>query len=178
MKAEKIRDNIYWVGAIDWKMRDFHGYSTQKGSTYNAFLVLDEKITLIDTVKDKLCGEMLERIASVIDPARIDIIINNHAEPDHSGSIEEVLKIAPHAEVYASAMGVKALSGMYGTFPVKAVKAGDALTTGKYTFSFTPIPMVHWPDSMVTYLASERILFSNDAFGQHYGSTADRKSVV
>ena len=171
MKAERISDNIYWVGGIDWKLRDFHGYETERGSTYNAYLVIDEKITLIDTVKNYLSKEMLERISSVIDPAKIDIIISNHVEPDHSGSISEVLALAKNAVVYTSATGgVKGLNGYYGELPLKAVKTGDTLCTGKYTFHFTATPMVQWPDNMVTYLEQEQILFSNDAFGQHYSS--------
>ena len=114
---------------------------------------------------------MLERISSVIDPAKIDIIISNHVEPDHSGSISEVLALAKNAVVYTSATGgVKGLNGYYGELPLKAVKTGDTLCTGKYTFHFTATPMVHWPDNMVTYLEQEQILFSNDAFGQHYSS--------
>ncbi len=170
MKAEKICRNIYWVGAIDWKLREFHGYATHKGSTYNAYLVIDDKITLIDTVKGNLKQEMLQRIASVIDPSKIDYVISNHAEPDHSGSISDVVALAKDAVVITSATGgEKGLKGYFGELPYRTVKTGDTLCTGKYNFTFTATPMVHWPDNMVTYLAEEKILFSNDAFGQHYG---------
>ena len=97
MKAVKIKENIYWVGGIDWDLRNFHGYLTQRGSTYNAYLVIDEKITLIDTVKYYLCDEMLERISSVVDPSKIDYIISNHVEMDHSGSLPDIARIAPRA---------------------------------------------------------------------------------
>lgn len=172
MKPVKLTDNIYWVGAIDWNLRNFHGYLTQKGSTYNAYLVIDDKITLIDTVKEGFTGEMLERISAVIDPSKIDYIISNHAEMDHSGALPEMLKIAPGAEIIASANGEKNLKEHFRwECKVRAVKAGETLNTGKYTFTFVPEPMVHWPDSMVTYLEAEKILFSNDAFGQHLATS-------
>ena len=172
MKAVKIRENIYWVGGIDWDLRNFHGYLTQRGSTYNAYLVIDEKITLIDTVKYYLCDEMLERIRSVIDPSKIDCVISNHVEMDHSGSLPEIARIAPRAVIHTSPNGFKGLSEHYRTgLNLKAVAPGETLNTGKYNFSFVPTPMVHWPDNMLTYLAEERILFSNDAFGQHIASS-------
>ncbi|MBN2160096.1 MAG: FprA family A-type flavoprotein [Spirochaetes bacterium] len=171
MKAIKIRDNIYWVGAIDWDLRNFHGYLTQRGSTYNAYLVLDKKITLIDTVKHYLCDEMLERIRSVIDPSSIECIISNHVEMDHSGSLPVMTQIAPKALIYASPNGMKGLTEHYGIIPnLKAVQNGETVNTGSYNFTFVLTPMVHWPDNMVTYLPEEQILFSNDAFGQHIAS--------
>ena len=119
MKALKISENVYWVGAIDWNVRNFHGYETEKGTTYNAYLILDEKITLVDTVKDSLQEEMLERIRSVIEPDKIDVIISNHAEPDHSGALPFILRHAPRAKVYAvSPAGEKDLGGYYGDLPV------------------------------------------------------------
>ena len=171
MKATKICEGVYWVGAIDWDLRNFHGYETEKGSTYNAYLVLDEKITLIDTVKAGFEKEMLTRIASVIDPAKIDLIISNHAEPDHSGGIPAVKKLAPGAAVYCAAgAGVKDLTAYYGDLGYIGVKAGDTLSLGKRTLTFLPTPMVHWPDNMVSFMTPENILFSNDAFGQHYAT--------
>ena len=172
MKAVKIRENIYWVGGIDWNLRNFHGYLTQKGSTYNAYLIIDEKITLIDTVKYYHYDEMIERISSVIDPAKIDYIISNHAEMDHSGAMPELMKIIPDAEIISTPNGEKILNDHFKeNWKCRTVKAGDRLSTGKYSFSFHPAPMVHWPDNMLTYLENENILFSNDAFGQHLATS-------
>ncbi|HPJ36375.1 MAG TPA: FprA family A-type flavoprotein, partial [Spirochaetota bacterium] len=172
MKAVKLTENIYWVGVIDWNLRNFHGYLTQKGSTYNAYLVIDDKVTLIDTVKEAFTDEMLARISSVIDPSKINYIISNHAEMDHSGAIPAMLEKIPGAELIASVNGEKNLKEHFREdWKVRTVKAGDTLNTGKYTFTFVPEPMVHWPDSMVTYLEAEKILFSNDAFGQHLATS-------
>ena len=171
MKAMKIAEGVYWVGAIDWNLRNFHGYETEKGSTYNAYLILDEKITLIDAVKSGFEAEMLARISSVIDPAKIDVIISNHAEPDHSGGIPAVLEHAKNAKVYCAAgAGVKDLTAYYGDLGYIGVKAGETLSLGKRTLTFVPTPMVHWPDNMVSFMTPGNILFSNDAFGQHYAS--------
>lgn len=172
MKPAKIRKDIYWVGAIDWSLRNFHGYTTSRGSTYNAFLVMDEKITLIDTVKNNFKEEMIERISRIVDPAKIDYVISNHVEPDHSGSIPEVMKYCPNAKIVTSApQGVKGLKAHYGDYNYMPVKSGDSLNIGKHTFQFVQTPMVHWPDNMVTYCPEEKILFSNDAFGQHFASS-------
>lgn len=172
MLAYKIKEGVYWVGAIDWNMRSFHGYSTSKGSTYNAYLIIDEKITLIDSVKESFADEMLARISSVIDPAKIEVIISNHGEPDHSGSIPKVLKYAPNAKVYSSSPnGVKILKAIYGNLPLNPVKTGDSISIGKRTLQFIQAPMVHWPDNMVTYDAFDKILYSNDIFGQHYATS-------
>ena len=168
MQAIEIKPGIWWVGAIDWSMRSFHGYSTSRGSSYNAYLILDEKITLIDTVKEPFAQEMLDRIAAVIDPARIDYIISNHVEPDHSGSLPILLQHCPNAKVFTSLPnGQKGLTARYGDLPYEGVKTGTALSLGKRTLQFVATPMLHWPDSMVTYCPEENILFSNDAFGQH-----------
>ncbi len=172
MKAVKIRENIYWVGGIDWNLRNFHGYLTQKGSTYNAYLIIDEKVTLIDTVKHYHYDEMIERISSVIDPGKIDYIISNHAEMDHSGAMPELMKLIPNAEIIATPNGEKALNDHYKSgWKCRTVKTGDKLSTGKYNFAFYPAPMVHWPDNMLTYMENENILFSNDAFGQHLATS-------
>ena len=171
MKAMQIGEGVYWVGAIDWNLRNFHGYETEKGSTYNAYLILDEKVTLIDTVKEGFAEEMLSHIRSVIDPAKIDVIISNHAEPDHSGSLPAILSVAKNAKVYAAAgAGQKDLAAYYGERGYIGVKAGETLSLGKRTLTFVPTPMVHWPDNMVTFMTPDNILFSNDAFGQHYAS--------
>ena len=172
MKAIKIKENIYWVGAIDWSMRSFHGYQTGRGTTYNAYLILDEKITLIDTVKESFRKELLERVSSVIDPAKIDYIISSHVEPDHSGGIPFMADHCPKATIITSQPnGLKGLTARYGSLSYQAVKAGDTLSIGSRTLSFVPTPMLHWPDSMVTYCPEEKILFSNDAFGEHLATS-------
>jgi flavorubredoxin len=172
MKAVKIRENIYWVGGIDWDLRNFHGYMTQRGSTYNAYLIIDEKITLIDTVKSYLYPEMIQRISSIIDPSRIDYVIANHVEMDHSGSMPELMSLIPNATVYTSAAGEKGLRMHYKKdWNFKIVDGTSEISTGKNKLKFVMTPMVHWPDNMLTYLENEKILFSNDAFGQHISSS-------
>lgn len=168
LKAIEMKKGIYWVGAVDWSMRSFHGYSTRRGSSYNAYLILDEKIALIDTVKAPFVAELLERVSSVVDPKKIDYIISNHVEPDHSGSLPIVAKCCPNAKIVTSAPnGLKGLTGRYGELNYQAVKTGETLSLGARTLSFVATPMLHWPDSMVTYCPEEKTLFSNDAFGQH-----------
>lgn len=173
MKAKKIKENIYWVGAIDWNVRNFHGYLTQKGSTYNAYLIIDEKITLIDTVKPGLESEMLERISSIIDPSKIDYVISNHVEMDHSGGLPKIMELAKNATIITCPNGDKGLKKHYDKdWNFKIVKTGDSLNIGKRTIDFILTPMVHWPDNMYSYLREDKILFSNDSFGQHLASTA------
>ncbi len=172
MKAIKLRDNIYWVGAIDWDLRNFHGYLTQRGSTYNAYLIIDEKITLIDNVKHYLYDEMIARISDVIDPAKIEVLIQNHVEMDHSGGMPFLLEKIPHAKIYTNANGIKGLKQHYKKdWNFVEVKTSDSISIGKRTLSFVTTPMVHWPDNQVTYCPEEKILFSNDAFGQHIASS-------
>ena len=171
MKAVKIKENVYWVGAIDWNLRNFHGYLTQRGSTYNSYLIIDEKITLIDNVKSYMFSEQLERIKSVIDPGKIDVIIQNHIEMDHSGSLPMIRKLCPNAEIYATAKGAEGLNRHFKQdWAINVVKGGMTLNLGKRELIFVPTPMVHWPDNMVSYSAYDKILFSNDAFGQHIAS--------
>ncbi|MFA5878639.1 MAG: FprA family A-type flavoprotein [Candidatus Margulisiibacteriota bacterium] len=173
MQAIKIKKNIYWVGAIDWQIRNFHGYSTPEGTTYNAYLIIDKKITLIDTVKKEFAPEMLARIASVINPEKIDYIISNHVEMDHSGSLPMILEKTPNALIYTSdPAGHKGLLKHFQKeWAFKAVKSNETLNTGEYNFKFIQTPMIHWPDNMVCYLEEEQILFSNDSFGQHLASS-------
>jgi flavorubredoxin len=172
MKAIKLKENIYWVGAIDWDIRNFHGYSTQRGTTYNAFLLIDEKITLIDTVKYHLIDEMLDRISDVINPADIDYVISNHVEQDHSGSLPEIMAIARNATLITSPNGERGLRTHYKEdWDFHIVKTGEILNIGKRNLTFVHTPMVHWPDNMVTYLPEDQILFSNDAFGQHIATS-------
>ncbi len=168
--AIKISEHVYWVGAIDWEIRDFHGYNTKRGSTYNAYLVLADKITLIDTVKAPFKDELLARISSVIDPQRIDYIVSNHAELDHSGCLPEIIAAVRPAKIFASTMGVKALKQHLGIEDLEAVKSGDKLSLGNLNLSFLETRMLHWPDSMFSYLEEERLLFSQDAFGMHLAS--------
>ncbi|MBU1043981.1 MAG: FprA family A-type flavoprotein [Candidatus Omnitrophica bacterium] len=173
----KIRDDIYWTGYIDWDLRNFHGYSTPAGSTYNAYLIMDEKPTLIDTVKHYGYDEMLWRIKQIIDPAKIQYIISNHTEMDHSGTIGALLKICPNAQIVCSPKGAEGLKRHFLNsghsdieWKFKVVNTGDELDIGKRKLKFLLMPMVHWPDSMATYSPSDQILFPNDAFGQHYAS--------
>ncbi len=172
MKPIKLKEDIYWVGGIDWNIRNFHGYLTQRGTTYNAYLIIDEKVTLIDTVKHYLFDEMLERISAVIDPAKIDYIVANHVEMDHSGGLPRLLEVAKNAEIYTSPNGEKGLKAHYrSNWNFHVVKSGETLNIGRRNLTFVQTPMVHWPDNMVTYLSEDKILFSNDAFGQHIASS-------
>lgn len=171
LNAIEISPKVWWVGGIDWNERLFHGYTTERGITYNAYLIMDEKITLIDTCKATFADELVQRISQVVDPAKIDVVITNHVEMDHSGSLPVVHKIAPNAEIYASAgAGVNELRAHFG-IEATPVKTGDTLCIGERTLSFVTTPMVHWPDNMVTYSDVDKILFSNDAFGQHFATT-------
>ena len=172
MQAVKISEKVYWVGAIDWNIRDFHGYSTKRGTTYNAYLVLSEKPTLIDTVKKEFYDEMMERISSVMDPKQIEIIISNHSELDHSGALPQTIAATQANEVYVSAMGMKDLTGhFHEDLKLKVVKTGDKIDVGGDTICFVEARMLHWPDSMFSYLEKENILFSNDVFGMHYATS-------
>lgn len=171
MKATELKKGIYWVGGIDWDLRNFHGYVTQRGSTYNAYLIIDEKITLIDTVKHYLMDELLARISSIIDPAKIDYIVSNHVEMDHSGSIPGMMKICPNAVLFTSSHGEKGLTAHFGKYNYKVMGSGETISLGKRSLTFVHTPMVHWPDNMVCYCPEEKILFSNDSFGQHIASS-------
>ncbi|MBU1651386.1 FprA family A-type flavoprotein [bacterium] len=173
-KAIEITKDVYWVGATDWTIRNFHGYATHRGTTYNAYLIVDEKVTLIDTVKYDFREEMFARIASVIDPRQIDYLISNHSELDHSGAIPYVKHLAQPEKIIASKMGALTLKehNLVGD-DVQVVKDGETINLGKKTLKFFDTKMLHWPDSMFSYLTDERILFSQDAFGMHL-ATAER----
>ena len=172
MNIVEIKPDIYWVGGIDWDIRNFHGYLTQRGTTYNAYLIIDKKITLVDTVKHYLFDELLSRIKEIVDPSKIDYIISNHVEMDHTGSLPKLLQICPNAKVITSIRGEKGLKRHYKKdWDFQVVKSGDTLNIGKRTLHFVHIPMVHWPDSMVTYIPSDKLLLPNDAFGQHIASS-------
>ena len=169
MGAVELKKGVYWVGAIDWNVRDFHGYSTPTGTTYNAYLILDEKNVLVDTVKVPFFTELLERISEIIDPAKIDYVIANHVENDHSGSLPQIVDRIGNPVVITSERGKKGLEKYFQRpFNFKTVKSGDTLSLGHRTLTFLEAPMLHWPDSMFTYLNEDRILLPNDAFGQHH----------
>lgn len=173
MSTVEIAAGVHWVGAIDWNIRNFHGYSTHRGTTYNAFLIVDEKIALVDTVKHPFSYEMLGRIREIVDPARIDYVISNHVEMDHSGSLPMILKTVPKAELVTSEkFGEAGLRKHFGfDRPMLTVKEGSTLDLGKRKLAFVPTPMLHWPDSMVTYSPQDALLFSSDAFGQHLATS-------
>jgi len=171
-KAIKVSEHVYWVGAVDWAIRDFHGYTTKRGSTYNAYLIVAEKITLIDTVKAPFKDELLSRIASVIDPGRIDYIISNHSEMDHTGCLAEIIREVSPEKVYASTLGAKTLKEHFAIdHEIIPLKDGSELSLGDMTLHFVETRMLHWPDSMFSYLEEDKLLFSQDAFGQHLAST-------
>ena len=171
LTAREVKPDIWWVGGIDWNERMFHGYTTEAGITYNAYLIMDEKITLIDTVKPKFADELIQRISQIVDPSKIDVVITNHVEMDHSGALPRIHEIAPQAQIYASnPQGVKGIAAHYGIEAI-GVKTGDSISIGRRTLTFVQTPMVHWPDNMVTYCPEDKILFSNDAFGQHFASS-------
>ncbi|MCL6620688.1 MAG: FprA family A-type flavoprotein [Syntrophobacterales bacterium] len=167
-----IAPQVYWVGAIDWTMRDFHGYLTEAGSTYNAFLIVDEKVTLIDTVKKGFLPEMLARIREILPLERIDYIVCNHVEMDHSGSLAELARIARPEKIFCSSLGKVGLTRHYKEdLPLVEVKTGTEVSLGRHHLMFLETPMLHWPDSMMTFLKEEQILFSSDGFGAHYASS-------
>jgi len=171
-EAIKVDDYVFWVGAVDWDIRDFHGYATPRGTTYNAYLILADKVTLIDTVKAPFMPEMLSRVASVVELSAVDYIISNHAEMDHSGGLVEAIRLMNPEKVFASTRGVKALAEHFNLDqPITAVTDGESLSLGDMTLTFLETPMVHWPESMVTLLDKGGVLFSQDAFGMHLAST-------
>ncbi len=170
MGPVEISKGVYDVGVRDWNIRDFHGYSTYQGTTYNAFLIVDEKIILIDAVKKNFVDILIDNISRVVDPKKIDVVISNHTEMDHSGGLPRVMhKIGEDKPLYCSKMGQKNLSRHFrGHYNYHAVESGEELNIGDRTLTFLETRMLHWPDSMFTYLKEDKILFSSDAFGQHY----------
>ena len=170
-KAIKVSEHVYWVGAIDWNVRDFHGYATKNGTTYNAYLVMAEKVTLIDTVRRQFSEEMFSRISSIIDPGDIQYIISNHSEQDHSGSLTSAKEKVNPERVYASHMGKKALKEIFDLEGITAVKDGETISLGNMVLTCLETKMLHWPDSMFSYLSEDRLLFSQDAFGMHLAAS-------
>lgn len=172
MKPREMAENIFWVGVLDWDERDFHNFQTPRGLTYNSYLILDEKKVLVDTVKHKFVGEMMEKISKLTDLRDIDYIIVNHIEPDHASGLADFLRIARNATVICSQRGYEGLCKTFDCkdWNFKIVKNGETLKIGKRTLMFIDMTMLHWPDSIATYLVEDKILFSNDAFGQHIAS--------
>lgn len=169
----KINDSVTWVGKIDWALRKFHGdeYSTHKGSSYNSYLIRDEKTVLMDTVWRPFSKEFIQNLKKEIDLNKIDYIIVNHAEPDHSGALPELMREIPNTPIYCTKNAVKSIKGHYHQdWNFVEVKTGDKLNIGKRDLIFIEARMLHWPDTMFSYLTGDNILFSNDAFGQHYAS--------
>lgn len=171
MRAVKVTENIWWVGGIDWNLRDFHGFEVPQGTTYNCYLVMGESgIALIDTTKAPFIPEVLARIESVTPLESITHIVVNHVEPDHNGGLPEAMAAMPQARVVASPSGVKSVAEYHNGLEIETVKADEVIDLGGRTITFLPMPMVHWPDSMFTYCPEERVLMPNDAFGQHVAS--------
>ncbi|MFO7556442.1 MAG: flavodoxin domain-containing protein [Desulfobacterales bacterium] len=170
MRPVEITKGIYDVGVIDWNIRDFHGYSTYRGTSYNAFLIVDEKIALIDTVKKNYSDQLIDNISKIVDPKKIDYVVSNHTEMDHSGGLPRVMhRVGEDKPLYCSKMGAKNLARHFSQkWNYHAVGTGEALSLGHRTLTFLETRMLHWPDSMFTYLKEDKILFSSDGFGQHY----------
>jgi anaerobic nitric oxide reductase flavorubredoxin len=170
----KLAKGVYWVGVADWGLRHFHGFelSTHRGSSYNAYLIVDEKIVLVDTVWTPFQEQLIKNIREIIDPSKIDYVVANHSEMDHSGSLPYVMQHAPQATVVVSRRGKESIEGhFHQPWNFKAVMTGDRIPIGQSELVFVEAPMLHWPDSMFTYLTGHSILMPNDAFGQHYATT-------
>ncbi len=175
MAAVKILPDIYSVGVVDWGARSFHGhtYTTKRGTTYNSYLIMDEKIALVDTVYGAFSAELIENIRKITPPEKIDYIIANHVEIDHSGALPEITKLCPKAKILGTAKCKEGLyKNYYANWDFQVVKTGDSLKLGAHTLNFMEAPMIHWPDSMFTYCPEEELLMPNDAFGQHLASAA------
>lgn len=172
MLHTEIKPGIFWVGAIDWAIRDFHGYITPRGTTYNNFLILDRDVTLVDAVKHEFADVSADNIKSLADPSKIKNIVVNHIEPDHAGGLEHMVGLAPGARIFCTEKARQALERMFDIsgWNITVVKTGDELKTGSKTLLFIETPMLHWPDSMMTYVREDRLLISQDAFGQHLAS--------
>jgi len=169
----EIKEGLYWVGVVDWELRRFHGHelSTHRGSSYNAYLILDEKKVLVDTVWDPFQDRLIENIREVMDPAQIDIVVANHSEMDHSGGLAAVMRHAPRATVVVSRHGAESVEGhFHQPWNFGPVQTGDRISIGRHELVFVEAPMLHWPDSMFTYLTGLNVLMPNDGFGQHYAT--------
>ncbi len=174
MKPLEIKKGIYSVGVVDWNIRHFHGhtYSTARGSTYNSYLIVDDKIAIVDTVLGSFANEFIERIREVMPPEKIDYVIANHVETDHSGAMPKLMKLCPKAKVYCTQKCKEGLyKNYYENWDFQIVKTGEKLKLGRRTLTFIEAPMIHWPDSMFTYCREEELLMPNDAFGQHLATS-------
>src|ERR1035437_5657585 len=171
--ALELAKGVYWVGVVDWDLRQFHGHelSTHRGSSYNSYLIVDDKVALVDTVWGPFVGELLKNISEIIDPSKIDIVVANHSETDHSGGLPTIMRYAPKATLVVSERGKESVEGHYHQpWNFKPVKTGEKISLGKRDLIFVEAPMLHWPDSMFTYLTGDNILMPNDAFGHHYAT--------
>ena len=182
MPPVEIRRGVYSVGAVDWNVRDFHGYSTESGTSYNSYLVMDEKITLFDAVKRGFCSDLLHNIRRVVDPGKIDYIVVNHVEMDHSGVLPELVDIVGPAKLFCSKMGKAALLAHFHKeeWPYEVVEDRQEISLGNRSVRFLETRMLHWPDSMFSYIKEDKLLVSNDMFGQHWATSerfADEVSV-
>ena len=168
-----LRENINWVGYVDWTVRDFHGYKTDRGTTYNAYLMRDDKTALIDTVKALFADNILGNLSALTDLGQVDYVVCNHAEPDHSGALPRVMEALPNATLLCDKRCEAALARYYDMsgWSIRIVATGEKVSLGKRTLQFIETPMLHWPDSMFTYIPEENLLFSMDAFGQHYATS-------
>ena len=169
----ELMKGVHWVGVVDWGLRHFHGHelSTHRGSTYNSYLIMDEKVAIVDTVWGPFQDQFIENVRDVIEPAKIDYVVVNHAEPDHSGSLPALMRHCPNATVVVSKRGHESVEGHYHQpWNFKPVKTGDTINIGSSDLVFLEAPMLHWPDSMFTYVTGRNLLLPNDAFGQHYAT--------
>jgi flavorubredoxin len=173
MNAVELKKGVCWVGAIDWAVRDFHGYETPRGTSYNNYLLMDEEVTLVDTVKYDFADITINNIRGLVDPADIRHVVINHIENDHVSSLDRIMALAPAATIHITEKGKKGLERFYdlSRWNIKVVKTGDVLKIGRRTLHFIETPMLHWPDSMMTYCPEDKVLFSQDAFGQHIASS-------
>ncbi|MDD6088319.1 MAG: FprA family A-type flavoprotein [Desulfovibrionaceae bacterium] len=174
MQPIEILHHVWWIGAVDGNKRNFHGYSrSPKGTTYNAYLIQDEKNVIFDTVDEKWSGTMLCRLAHILPLEKIDYIVVNHTELDHSGSLPLLVEKCHPEKIFVSPQGKRFLDAQFDTegWPVEVVKTGDSISIGQRTVQFIQTPMLHWPDSMFSYIPEDRLLISNDAFGQNIAST-------
>lgn len=172
MQPFEIKKDIHWVGAVDWDIRDFHGYYIPKGTSYNAFLIMDDKIALVDTVKKPFLEDLIRNIQHLTNPKKIDYIIVNHVEMDHSGSLPALIDLIQPEKVICSSMGKKALLEHFHRpeWPYEVVESGQTISLGKKSVQFIETRMLHWPDSMATYVPEEHLLISSDGFGQHWAT--------
>ena len=176
MQRYQVKDEGWWVGAIDWDVRDFHGYETKRGTTYNAYLILDEKVAIVDGCRDGFGQEMLSRVRGCCGSRKVDYLVVNHIEPDHSGAIPFLIEQLGPVKVFCSKRAKDAMLLIFGEetvagWDITVVGTGDELSLGRNTLQFIEAPMLHWPDSMFTYVREAKVLLPNDGFGQHLATS-------